>query len=201
MGPDLLAAFHRGEYVVLAQDADGQLRHDRPLPRALLSGSFNPLHDGHRQLAAAASRRLGGRVEFELAVINADKRPLVAEEFSLRLAQFVGVAPVWVSRAATFAEKARLFRGTTFVVGADTAERIIATRFYGDSPSDMHTSLVSIRKAGCRFLVAGRLDTTGRFVPAEAVPFPRSFGDLFDFLTESEFRYDVSSTQIRTPAT
>jgi hypothetical protein len=197
MGHDSLAAFHRGEVEFVCQDVDGRLRTDGPLPHALLCGSFNPLHDGHRQLAAVAARRLGVPVEFELTVINADKPLLAAEEVSRRLTQFIGVAPVWLTRVATFAEKARLFDGATFVVGADTAERIVSPRFYGGSADTMAWSLLHIRTAGCRLFVAGRSDPAGRFIPAEAVTIPTNFRDLFDFVTESEFRHDMSSTQIR----
>jgi hypothetical protein len=41
------------------QSPDGRLLVGAPLPAAVLPGSFNPLHRGHRELAAAAGRRLG----------------------------------------------------------------------------------------------------------------------------------------------
>ena len=72
---------------------------DAPAPRALLPGSFNPLHHGHTQLAAIAAARLGVAVHFELSVANVDKPELPRDEAERRAAQFAGLAPVWLTRA------------------------------------------------------------------------------------------------------
>jgi hypothetical protein len=197
MDLDLLTALQRGDIPLLCHDAHGRLHSQAPLPRALLCGSFNPLHDGHRQLAAFAAGRLGVPVDFELGIINADKAPLSLDEVRRRVEQFVGLGPVWLTRTPTFAAKARLFAGVTFVVGADTAERVVAPRFYGDSADAMNRALADIRTAGCRFLVAGRADASGRFVAPEGLQIPVDSLDLFAFIAESEFRLDVSSTQLR----
>jgi hypothetical protein len=193
----LLAALVRGEISRLCQEPDGRLTVDAGLPSALLSGSFNPLHDGHRRLAEAAARRVGAPVAFELAVINADKPPLDGTDLTRRGSQFVGLAPVWLTNAPTFAAKARLFPGTIFVVGADTAERIIAVRFYANSTEYMRAAFTDIRTAGCRFLVAGRKNSAGRFVAAESLALPAEHRDLFDLLPEAAFRHDLSSSQLR----
>jgi hypothetical protein len=197
MDLDLLTALQRGDIPLLCHDPHGRLHSQAPLPRALLCGSFNPLHDGHRQLAAFAAGRLGVPVDFEIGLINADKAPLSFDDLRRRLGQFVGVGPVWLTRAPTFAAKARLFAGVAFVVGADTAERVVAQRFYGDSADGMHRALADIRTAGCRFLVAGRTDASGRFVPADRLQIPDEYRDLFAFVSEADFRLDVSSTGLR----
>ncbi len=195
--PGLLAAFQRGEIPKLCQEPDGRLCSDAPLSPALLCGSFNPLHEAHRRLAEVAAARIGVPVAFELGTVNADKPPLSSAEVKLRLRQFESLAPVWLTRAPTFAAKAMLFPGTTFVVGVDTAERIVAPRFYGDSPQAMLDALAAIRAAGCRFIVAGRADAVGRFVAAEAVAVQEPFRDLFEPMPEAAFRHDLCSTQLR----
>ncbi len=49
--------------------------------RLVLPGSFNPLHEGHRGMLAAASKACGGMEGcFELSVGNADKGFLPADE-------------------------------------------------------------------------------------------------------------------------
>jgi hypothetical protein len=193
----LLSALFRGEIARLCQEPDGRLNADSVRPTALLCGSFNPLHDGHRGLANVAGRRLGVPVAFELTVINADKPPLDPTDLMRRLTQFVHIAPIWLTRSPTFAEKAQLFPGTTFVVGVDTAERIVAERFYGNSVDNMHSALDSIRASGCKFLVAGRRNVERGFIAAESLALPVKYRDLFDMVSEAAFRHDLSSSQLR----
>ncbi len=159
---------------------------------ALLPGSFNPLHAGHRELAAAARRLLGQPVAFELSITNVDKASLGAEEVRRRLAQFAGAGDVWLTRAPTFVEKARLFAGSVFVVGADTAERVIDPRYYGGG---VWQALDLIRRHECRFLVAARRDAAGQLRTLEQLPLPRDFSALF--LPLADFRFDISSTELR----
>jgi hypothetical protein len=108
-----------------------------PKPQALLPGSFHPLHHGHTTLAAVAAIRLGVPVHFEMSAVNVDKPELSHEDVEQRLSQFADVGPVWVTRAATFAEKVELFPGAAFVLGWDTAIRLIDPKYYdGESGRD-----------------------------------------------------------------
>jgi hypothetical protein len=163
-------------------------------PLALLPGSFNPLHPGHTTLAAVASARLRVPVHFELSVANVDKQALPPEEIKKRVGQFATVGPVWVTRAATFTEKARLFPGAAFVLGWDTAARLIDPAYYGGI-SKRDSALRMLLGASCRFVVGGRVDEAGAFrVWNQAAD---EFTDLFVVLSESEFRVDVSSRALR----
>jgi hypothetical protein len=94
-------------------------------------------------------------------------------------------------------EKAHLYPGTTFVVGFDTAERILQTRFYNDSKEDRSQALETIRQQGCRFLVAGRADEAGTFHKAADLDTPPHFTDLFQPIPADLFRSDISSTELR----
>ena len=197
---DPAAALPAGGDPAVCVDLDGRLRRDVPRPAVLLPGAFNPVHAAHWQLAAAASRRTGAPVAFELSVTNVDKPPLGAEEVRRRLAQFQWRAPVWLTRAPTFAEKADLFPGAVFVVGADTAARLVSPRYYQDSEARLLEALERLRARGCRFLVAGRVDAGGRFVGLEGLPVPAAYRDLFRGIPETEFRIDLSSTRLREEA-
>jgi hypothetical protein len=193
---DLLDALVRGDVPALCQTAAGDLTPTAPPPPALLCGSFNPLHDGHMRLAEVAEARLHVPVAFELGVVNAAKPPLTSDEVRRRVAQFVGRRDVWLTREPTFLGKSALFPRTTFVVGFDTAERIVAPRFYG-GPDGMLAALWAMRERGVRFLVAGRVDAIGRFQTADALVVPDGFRDLFAAVSEAEFRADIASTTIR----
>jgi hypothetical protein len=194
---DALSAFLRGEVAAVCVEPDGRMRADAPRPALLVPGAFNPAHEGHRRMGATAARLAGAGVAFEMSVVNVDKPPLAAEEVRRRPAQFAWHAPLWLTRAPTFVEKAALFPGATFVVGADTAARIVAPRYYQDSAERLGAALAAIRGHGCSFLVAGRTDGTGRFLTVADLSIPAGHGDLFRAIAGTEFRLDLSSTQLR----
>jgi nicotinic acid mononucleotide adenylyltransferase len=165
-------------------------------PGAIIPGAFNPLHAGHWGLAEVAAELLDLPVAFELSRANVDKPELSQVELQRRLAQFSGRAPVWVTQAPRFVQKARLFPGATFVVGADTALRIVAARYY-ESQADMLAALTVVRAHGCRFLVAPRADASGRCLDHADVPVPAACADLFAAIPTTRFRLDISSTELR----
>ena len=166
-------------------------------PKAILSGSFNPLHEGHLALANVAREILGYEVVFELASNNAEKPAIDQVSILQRLLQFAGRYPVIISNAATFLSKSLLFPGTTFVIGHDTAQRILEPRFYGHNREQMLAALKQIKNQKCQFLVAGRLGKDGRFHNASELKVPAGFPRLFEAIPDSRFRLDISSSDIR----
>jgi hypothetical protein len=187
-------------YVSPQGEIDASRRWNAQRPTAILPGSFNPLHDGHRGLAAVAAEILGLKVAFELSVVNVDKPPLSPDEMSRRMAQFAGCGALWLTNAPRFMDKADAFPGAVFVVGADTAQRLVDPRYYGSDPKGVNAALAQVRRRGCRFLVACRVDGNGRCVELGDVLVPRTFTDLFTAIPAERFRFDVSSTAIRTEA-
>ena len=165
---------------------------------ALLSGAYHPLHAGHLALAEAAAALLRRRVVFELTLVNADKAAIGLPEAQRRAAQFAGRAPLLLSREPLFAAKAALFPGAVFVVGVDTAARLVDPRFYGDSTAAMQRALAEVARHGCSFLVAGRLvEERYRTLADVALPLPPALRALFRELPAESFRYDISSSEIR----
>lgn len=176
---------------------DGQLTPGRQLSHiAVLSGSFNPLHKGHRKMARTVAELLNKKVYFELPLINAEKTAIDPAEAHLRVSQFTGYAPVLLTTAPLFSQKAQIFPHSEFILGADTAQRLIQPRFYNDDPNQMLASLRQIRVAGCRFLVAGRLQND-HFLTLKDLSLPGGYTELFTEIPEAEFRQDISSTTLR----
>jgi hypothetical protein len=197
---DILSKFLAGAARKVHVESDGRVQSEGPAPRVLLPGSFNPLHPGHCALAIVTARLIGHPAEFELSVSNADKPSLAAEEVRRRLAQFSWRSSLWLTHAPTYSEKADLFPGAVFVVGADTAARIVEPRFYDSSEERMAQALANIRAHGCHFLVAGRVDAQGHFRGLEEIGIAAPFQDLFTAIAPSDFRCDISSTQLRAAA-
>ena len=186
-----------GEAGWVTVDRDGRMEVEGEPPRALLPGSFNPMHRGHAELAEAAEHTLGSPVTFELSVVNVDKPPLSAEEVRSRVKQFRGIGPVVLTRAETFQKKAKQFPGCGFAIGWDTAIRLIEPRYYGGSESAMLTALAEMWASGCRFAVGGRSDADNVFHTLGDVGIPAGFWPLFVNIPESAFRADISSTELR----
>ena len=175
----------------------GQVKSKGLNPQALLPGSFNPLHFGHRELANVASKILGHPIAFELSAFNVDKPPLESHTILKRLTQFAGHYPIYVTNAPTFLEKARLFPNTTFVIGYDTAERVPNPKYYNNSRADMLSALSEILDLGCRFLVAGRTGKDGVYLSADRLVPPPGYEALFESIPDEMFREDISSSEIR----
>ena len=191
-----LSGLLAGDFDFLTVLPNGSLSRDELRDITLLSGSFNPLHEGHRKLAEVAQTTTQETVYFELPLINADKDPIDLSEAHQRAVQFLGSAPLVLSRAPLFGHKAALFPSATFVVGADTAARLVALRFYDNDADKLAASLESVRTAGGRFLVAGR-SSKGDFKTLEDIHISTPYRDLFTEIPEEAFNMDISSTQIR----
>jgi hypothetical protein len=164
--------------------------------KAVFAGAFNPLHEGHRKMAEVAASLLNAPVEFEISIANVDKVALDLEEVQHRIRQFSPQQPIWLTRAATFVEKSKLFRKATFVVGADTVLRIGQAAYYGNDPGAVEAAIDKLAAADCRFLVFGRL-MGGSFITTNECDLPERLLELCQQVPETDFRTDVSSSELR----
>jgi hypothetical protein len=166
--------------------------------KGVFPGAFNPLHSGHREMMAQASKRLGP-VACEISITNVDKPPLDFIEINKRLDGLLSCDPkpaVLLTAAPTFREKVAILPGSTFVVGIDTLVRIADPSYYRDNLSQRDQAIREIADARCRFLVFGR-QLGGEFCNLRDVDIPADLRALCDEVPVSEFREDVSSTALR----
>jgi len=167
-----------------------------PANPVILSGMFNPLHAGHRRIAQVAADLLKKPVAMEITILNPDKPPLDYYEIDRRAKQFDADQTLLLTRAATFEEKARLFPGATFLVGADTLRRIAMDRYYHNNPAACRHCLEYIAQRGCHFLVFGRNMGTG-FMQLADLDLPEVLRNICRDVPPEIFREDISSTSIR----
>ncbi len=166
-----------------------------PKDFALLSGSFNPLHQGHQKLADITEKLTGLPVLFELSIANVDKPWLDETTVLQRISQFIGYKPIAITKAAKFIEKTKVFDGCTYVLGYDTASRVFSPKYY-KSEQEMIGSLNDIIAQGGRFLVACRLQNNTIKTLAD-IAVPKEFQPFFTEIPIELFRVDISSTELR----
>jgi nicotinamide mononucleotide (NMN) deamidase PncC len=166
------------------------LRSDEVL---IYPGSFRSFHCGHDLAALNACRVSGKRVVFEISAVNADKAPIEAREISRRVEQFYGRHPVIVTPdSPLFVDKSRAYpKGMGFVVGYDTAERLLDPRFYRDE-KHLAESLATFRERGNTFYVIGRA-SKGEYKTILDLPGYEENRDLFRQLMG---QLDISATAI-----
>lgn len=163
--------------------------------RLVFPGSFDPLHDGHRAMARVAEEIAEQPVEHELSIVNVDKPALDYMEMRSRAGQFAD-RTLWLTRAATFLEKLDIFPGGTFVMGADTYLRLADPRYYGGSAEAAARAVREIAGRVRGLVVFGRV-RDGVFQDPGQLDVPQALRDVSYFVSQREFRVDISSTELR----
>ena len=158
----------------------------------ILSGSFNPLHEGHIELLKASSKEFKKNPLFEISIKNVDKSEINFNDLINRINQFKNLGKLVVTNSAKFEEKSKIFKKSIFVIGYDTALRLVDDKYYND---DFKKSLKIIEKNNCSFLVSGRF-INKKYKKPNNINF-EEYDYLFNILSEEKFRIDISSTELR----
>ena len=104
--------------------------------------------------------------------------------------------PLVLTNVPTYVEKARLFPGTTFVLGIDTITRIADPRFYGHRQDLLEAAIAELQSLDTRFLVFGR-KVGSSFLTLDEVILPARLMEMCMGVAEEEYRLDLSSSQLR----
>tara|TARA_B100001287_G_scaffold197942_1_gene167497 strand:+ start:1526 stop:2113 length:588 start_codon:yes stop_codon:yes gene_type:complete len=158
----------------------------------ILSGSFNPLHEGHIELLKASSKEFKKNPLFEISIKNVDKSEINFNDLMDRINQFRSLGKLVVTNSEKFEEKSKIFKESIFVIGYDTALRLVDNKYYND---DFRRSLKIIEKNNCSFLVSGRF-INKKYKKPNNINF-EGYDYLFNILSEEKFRIDISSTELR----
>ena len=109
-----------------------------------------------------------------------------------RINQFKSLGKLVVTNSEKFEEKSKIFKESIFVIGYDTALRLVDNKYYND---DFRKSLKIIEKNNCSFLVSGRF-INKKYKKPNNINF-EGYDYLFNILSEEKFRIDISSTELR----
>ena len=131
-----------------------------------------------------------------MSIVNVDK-PIIAEaEIISRAEQMKLFEMMVITTAKTFLAKSRLFPGRVFIVGHDTAVRIIDPKYYQNDEKEMIRALQEMSNLEIKFAVGGRT-TNGIFKSLENIEIPNKFENLFIEIPINPKIKERSSTKIR----
>lgn len=164
----------------------------------LFPGTFNPIHDGHMFMAEAVQDIGNVSTLYMITADSPHKPPLpvvtmLAKAVKIRMSDPTRCV-LFTQNDPLFIDKARKFPGASFLVGADSVERLLDPRWYGGKPEAVVDMLDEFERLGTRFYVFGR-DSGKGMVRMSDIPVIGHHKNMFVQMPDN--KYAISSTQIR----
>jgi nicotinamide mononucleotide (NMN) deamidase PncC len=161
----------------------------------IFPGSFDPLQFGHDEIAKTVATMTEKEVVFEISAENADKATPALDRIVSRAQQFMGRWPVILRTGAKlFIDKVTSYAGVRgFVIGADTAVRILDPKYYTLRSDGVVSALEAFRVHETRFYVVTRR-VGGCIVAHRNLWIPRGYEHLF---VPVPGNWEISSTMLR----
>lgn len=108
---------------------------DKELTRCIYPGSFNPIHVSHMDIDAHGAKLTNEKTTLEISISNVDKGDISLGELKLRVYNILKTHPnvynIVVTKAPKFVDKINVLgKDKTYLVGYDTALRIIDSKYY-----------------------------------------------------------------------
>ncbi|MGH9462239.1 MAG: hypothetical protein ACRD1X_13535 [Vicinamibacteria bacterium] len=172
----------------------------------LLPGAFNPIHQGHRDMAIAVYGRTKKPVCYMITADSPHKPALTVQDLLSRAAMFrrerraaIGVQVLFTEGDPLYIDKVRRFPGIGFAIGADAALRMLDPE-WGPPIEPMLREFLEL---GTTFYVFRRsapyplreVNAASVLLRCDDLGVPRKYWDLFKPMNEEIT--DISSTQIR----
>lgn len=145
--------------------------------RIIFPGSFNPVHEAHMEMVSLIRNNPKMKPEsktiaFEISMFNVDKPPLDFITLQERVDQFTKMdETVHITAAPTFIEKSAIFKDCCFIVGYDTAVRILDPRYAGP----IENVLKTFKENGTYFYIFPRQSLESFALPGEYITDKREF--------------------------
>lgn len=161
----------------------------------IMSGAYNPPHEGHFGVANMVEDDYGGKVVFEITEDPPHKDKLSIQDLLKRAKNLQGYDRLFTNNVPLYIDKARAYPNIPIIMGADAMVRMLDTK-WGVDPE---ACLKEFTKLGTTFYISGR-EIDGKFISrfdiANSLPY--NLQQLFTAITKPVAgHWNFSSTEIR----